>query len=71
LPASRELTVTPAWQFMLVNRTKDQKPEHREVFEAVDRIPFPAGWTGSLTVTVIAGKAKDFVTIREDVAPRS
>ena len=56
---------------MYVDRTKDTKPEHREVFEAVDRIPFPAGWTGSLTVTVIAGKAKDFVTVREDVAPRS
>ena len=60
-----------ALQFMYVDRSKDTKPEHRQVFEAVDRIPFPAGWTGSLTVTVIAGKAKDFVTVREDVAPRS
>lgn len=63
--------VTISGRFMYVDRTKDTKPEHREVFEAVDRVPFPAGWTGSLTVTVIAGKAKEFVTVREDVAPRS
>jgi hypothetical protein len=55
---------------MYVNRNADTKPEHRQVFEAVDRIPFPAGWTGQVTVTVVAGKAKDFVTVKEQEHPR-
>lgn len=55
---------------MFVNRQSDTKAEHRQVFEAVDRIPFPAGWTGQVTVTVVAGVAKEFVTVKETEHPR-
>lgn len=55
---------------MHVDRKSDTKPEHRQIFEAVDRLPFRAGWTGTLTVTVVAGEAKEFITVKETEHPR-
>lgn len=54
---------------MRVDRKADTKPEHRQLFEAVDKVPFPAGWTGEIVVKVVAGAATEFVSLKETEHP--
>ncbi len=54
---------------MRVDRKYDAKTEHQRLFEAVDKVPWPAGWTGDVSVKVVSGKATEFVTIKETEHP--
>ena len=58
---------------MRVDRDRDNSPQvvaHERLFNTVESF-LPRGWSGKLVVTVEAGRATEFTTVREAIAIRA
>jgi hypothetical protein len=64
--------VTLASKIVRIERKNDNTQNsvlHERLFEIVDSF-IPRSWSGRIVVTVEAGSAKQFVTVREEVVAK-